>query len=111
MPEEHPIMTAKRPKRKERPGVDRAGRTPLHYAAVAGDVGLVTELLVASADANAVDDDGWTPLHFAAQKGVAEIVRLLLEAGAAVDPRDSQGNTPLGRAVFHSRGQGEIIEL
>jgi len=37
-------MSAKHPKRKERPGVDRAGRTPLHYAAADGDVARVREL-------------------------------------------------------------------
>src|SRR5262245_5185128 len=56
-------MTAKRPKRKERPGVDRAGRTPLHYAAVDGDVALVKQLLASGMNPSAPDDDGWTPLH------------------------------------------------
>ncbi len=104
-------MSVKHPKRNDRPGVDRAGRTPLHYAAADGNVALVNELLAAGMDGEVTDDDRWTPLHFAAQKGAAEVVRSLLEAGAAVDPRDAHGNTPLGKAVFHSRGNGDVIKL
>ena len=104
-------MAGKQPKRKERPGVDRAGRTPLHYAADDGDVARVKELLATGLDARAADDDGWTPLHFAAQKYAAEVVQLLLQAGAAVDPRNAQGNTPLFKAVFNSRGNGDVIKL
>ena len=104
-------MSGKIPKRKERPGVDQAGRTPLHYAAGDGDVARVMELLASEMDAGAADDNGWTPLHFAAQKNAEEVVRLLLKAGAAVDPRDAHGNTPLFRAVFNSCGRGEVIAL
>ena len=31
--------------------------------------------------------------------------------GQTVDPEDEHGNTPLCRAVFESRGRGEIIRL
>ncbi|MGI8981162.1 MAG: ankyrin repeat domain-containing protein [Pirellulaceae bacterium] len=104
-------MSGKVPKRKERPGVDRAGRTPLHYAAGDGDVARVMELLASGMDAGSADDDGWTPLHFAAQKNAEEVVQLLLRAGVAVDPRDGHGNTPLSRAVFNSCGNGDVIAL
>jgi ankyrin repeat protein len=83
----------------------------LHYAALNGDGASVKHLLSTGLDAKQADDDGWTPLHFAAQSNAAEVVKLLLKAGAAVDPRDSNGNTPLWRAVFESRGNGEVIEL
>jgi uncharacterized protein len=104
-------MSGKTPKRMKRPGVDAAGRTPLHYAASAGDIDQVRVLLASGIDASAHDDNGWTPLHFAAQNGSAPVVQELLKAGAAVDPRDSLGNTPLAKAVFNSRGNGEIILL
>jgi ankyrin repeat protein len=104
-------MTTKRTKRKERPGVDSFGRTPMHYAAADGNAALVKELLASDTDPNAADDAGWTPLHFAAQKNAPEVVTLLLQAGAGVDPQDSHGNTPLWRAVFHSQGNGAVIEL
>jgi ankyrin repeat protein len=104
-------MTAKHPKRRPRPGVDRAGRTPLHYAAADGATAETMRLLAAAADPNAQDDDGWTPLHFAAQSGSADIARALIARGAKVDPRDSHGNTPLFRAVFASSGEGTVIAL
>lgn len=104
-------MAKRTTKRKPRPGVDEHGRAPLHYAASDGDSSRVEDLLRATADPNARDDDGWTALHLAAQAKSASCVRALLAAGARVDLRDSHGNTPLWRAVFNSRGEGEIIEL
>jgi ankyrin repeat protein len=104
-------MNSKRPKRKDRPGVDRAGRTLLHYAAADGSAERVRELLAAGAAAGALDDDRWTPLHFAAQAQAADVVRLLLDAGADPDPVDVHGNTPLNVATFNSRGRGNVIAL
>jgi ankyrin repeat protein len=104
-------MTAKRPKRKERPGVDRAGRTPLHYAALDGSGAEVRRLLEEGADPSAPDDDGRTPLHFAAQGWHVETAEALLSAGAQVDPKDSRGNTPLGDATYQSQARGEMIAL
>ena len=88
-------MTAKHPKRKERPGVDRAGRTPLHYAAADADIQLVRQLLATGLISGVSDDDGWTPLHFAAQSNTVDVAMILLDAGAPVDPADSNGYTPL----------------
>jgi uncharacterized protein len=104
-------MAGKQPKRKDRPGVDRAGRTPLHYAALDGDSGLISQLLASGLIIDAPDDKGWTPLHFAAQSSAADATAILLKAGAAVDSRDAHGNTPLFTAVFNSRGNGEVIKL
>ena len=104
-------MSAKHPKRNERAEVDRAGRTPLHYAAADGDAGRVSHLLDSGSDPCISDDDGWTPLHFAAQSGSPPVISLLLDAGATVDSRDVHGNTPLLKAVFNSRGKGEAINL
>jgi uncharacterized protein len=104
-------MSGKRPKKKDRVGVDRLGRTPLHYAALDGDVGLIRQLLASGSNPDAADDNGWTPLHFAAQNNAAVAIAALLTAGAAVDARDAHGNTPLSTAVFNSRGSGEVIKL
>jgi ankyrin repeat protein len=104
-------MSGKQPKRKERPGVDRMGRTPLHYAALEKNCDLVRELLASGLAADAADDNGWTPLHFAAQSNSDGAAALLLNGGASVDPRDSNGNTPLATAVFNSRGNGALIAL
>jgi uncharacterized protein len=90
---------------------DRAGRTPLINAALGGKVELLHLLLSLGADCNASDKAGFTPLHFAAQDYLEEIANLLIDHGAVVDARDEHGNTPLGKAVFNSRGRGEIIKL
>jgi uncharacterized protein len=104
-------MSTRSPKRNSRPGVDRAGRTPLHYAALEGDGPRVRQLLETGMDAGVSDDTGWTPLHFAAQSNAADVVAILLRAGAIVDPQDAHGNTPLIKAVFSSRGFGDVIKL
>jgi uncharacterized protein len=89
-------------------GGDRAGRTPLHYAALAGDIDLV-RVLIRDHDVSARDRDGFTPLHFAAQGSHADVVVVLVAAGASVDAQDRWGDTPLSRAVFNSRGVGGTI--
>jgi ankyrin repeat protein len=104
-------MSGNQPKRKSRPGADRMGRTPLHYAALDGDEGLVRQLVASGMDVNAPDDSGRTPLHFAAQSNAVTVTAVLLKAGASVDARDSHGNTPLSAAVFNSRGNGEVIKI
>jgi uncharacterized protein len=104
-------MTGKAPKKHARPGVDGLGRTELHYAAVEKNVPLVHQLLAAGAEPDQADDNGWTALHFACQSGSESVVRTLLNADASVDPVDSYGNTPLWKAVFNSRGNGELIAL
>lgn len=104
-------MSSKQPKRKDRPGVDRYGRTPLHYAASDASVAKVRRLLAAGSDPGAADDEGWTPLHFAAQSDAVNVARLLLDAGAPVDARNMHGNTPLSTAVFSYEDDGTLIEL
>ena len=104
-------MSGKHPKRNDRPGVDRAGRTALHYAALECNSAAVARLLNEGVNPGATDDEGWTPLHFAAQSNAADAARLLIEKGTPTDPRDSHGNTPLFKAVFSSRGNGELIKL
>jgi ankyrin repeat protein len=91
--------------------VDAAGRTDLHYAALANDLPALEARLVAGDDPNAADGDGFTPLHFAAQERALEAARVLLEHGADVDPANTYGNTPLFAAVFNSRGDGSVIGL
>lgn len=105
------VMSGKQPKRKDRPGVDRYGRTELHCAANESNLAKAQELVKANADVNATDDNGWTPLHFAAQSYALAIAKLLLEAGAKIDATDSHGNTPLFKAVFNCRGHGDLIVL
>jgi ankyrin repeat protein len=90
---------------------DTDGRTALMHAVLDGQIDAVRFLLSRGASVDARDRNGYTPLHFAAQENELEIARLLLEAGASVDPQDVHGNTPLWRAVFSSRGRGDMIGL
>jgi ankyrin repeat protein len=91
--------------------IDKEGRTPLHYAALANDADAVSKLLTEGANPNVADRLGFTPLHFAAQEGALAAAGILLAAGAQVDSANSYGNTPLATAVFNSRGRGELIQL
>ncbi len=104
-------MTDKGPKHRDRPGVDRYGRTDLHIAARDGDVARLKALLAAGADPRAADNEGWTPLHVAAHSYGPSACEALLAAGAQVDAVDAYGNTPLWRATFESCGRGEIIHI
>lgn len=88
---------------------DDFGRSPLHYAALDGEVALVQTLLAAGSDINARDRDDMTALHFAAQDYRCEVVTILLAAGAAIDAVDRFGNTPLSTAVMHSAGRIEVV--
>jgi uncharacterized protein len=92
-------------------GQDRSGRTALHYAALASDVGEAEARLADGEDPAQADLQGFTPLHFAAQAGSAEVALLLLKHHAPVDQTNKFGNTPLFTAVFNSRGHGQLIEL
>jgi uncharacterized protein len=92
-------------------GVDKGGRTPLHYAALADDTAAIRSLLSEGADPDAADRQGFTALHFAVQQGAISAAGALLAAGAQVDAVNSYGNTPLFTAVFNSRGRGDLIKL
>ena len=72
---------------------DRAGPTPLHYAALGNDVRKADALLEGGADPNAADRQGFTPLHFAAQQWSVQAAEILLGRGAAVDAINRHDNT------------------
>jgi ankyrin repeat protein len=94
---------------------DSFGRNALHYVPVdlpeTKHIGKINTLISKGLDINERDKNGWTPLHFAAQEYAVHAVIELLRLGAKVDLKDSFGNTALFRAVFCSRGKGDIIKL
>ncbi len=53
------------------------GRTPLHYAAHAGNLEVVRWLINNGALHNIADEMGLTPMDYAAQRGHWDIVKLL----------------------------------
>ena len=86
----------------------RAGSTPLHYAAAgARDPVVVSLLLEAGADVNALDRDRYSPLHRAAERNEdPAVIAVLLDAGAEVNAWSSGfhidwgwDHTPLHMAV------------
>lgn len=70
------------------------GETPLHVAAIWGDVEIGKILLDAGADPNVHGEYGYTPLHEAVGQGKSEFVQLLLARGASVELRNDDGQTP-----------------
>jgi len=85
------------------------GTTPLHYAAHYADIRLITALLKARADPNAVNTFGAKPLAEAATTGNAEAIRLLLKAGAEVEAKNPEGQTAL--MVVARSGKVEAAKL
>ena len=82
---------------------DSLGRTPLHCAATAGKPDLLSLLIQAGVNVEAVDRyANATALHDAAsssERGVVDCVELLLAAGADMDARDTSGRRPFDIAL------------
>ena len=71
--------------------------TPLHVAALGGDMDEVKRLVEAGADVNAVSVYQATPLHWAVQGSSVkpDILSYLVEHGADVNAKNTWGVTPL----------------
>jgi ankyrin repeat protein len=69
------------------------GDTPLHVAAIWGDVCMGKLLLDAGADLMVTGEHGYTPLHEAVEQGNAGFARLLLNAGASSEVKNDDGYT------------------
>lgn len=82
---------------------------PLHDAAKAGDVALVTQLLEQGADIAEPDASGEPPLLIAALAGNKQVVALLLDKGADIEIRNRGGLTALHAAAYG--GNVEVVEL
>ena len=90
---------------------DDEGRTPLIHAAIDNRLEAAKLLLDSGAEPDTQDEAGNSALHYAAQEHHPAMASLLIGHRARVDAEDSHGNTPLWRAVFNSRGRGELIAL
>lgn len=66
---------------------DKDGRTPLHLAAISGQVGVAGILLSGGADAHAVDARNQTPIELASQSAQNHLVVLLRERGGDMTAR------------------------
>ena len=78
------------------------GWTPLHHAALWGQLEMCEFLLEQGADVNAPAYDGWTPVHMAAgcyEKMGFEVLKVFLAHGGDVKATTTDGWTPLHSAV------------
>ena len=97
---------------------DSVQKTPLHNAAIAGQLSCIVQLIghpeaykMAPADINAVNVDGWTPLHYAAAFGHSKCCGLLIAAGALLDACNRHGGTPLMFAQLEHSGNTALLDL
>ncbi|CAK4081814.1 unnamed protein product [Aphanomyces euteiches] len=81
--------------RQQDPPSDSEGRTSLIYAAYAGHVDIVKELLARGVSVDKAGEDGLTPLILASGLEHLEVVKVLLAHGATVDSGLADGKTPL----------------
>jgi ankyrin repeat protein len=79
--------------------VDNFGITPLHGAAMIGNVEVARVLIDKGADVNRKTLDGSTPLHIAAVTGKTGFVQFLLSRGADRNLRDERNLTPAEAAT------------
>lgn len=89
--------------------VDKAGKTPLHYAISNGQTRIALRLLRAGANVNKADEYGTTALIAASKKGNEKLVQAFLKVrGVKVNLRDENGESALSAAA--EAGAGEIVE-
>ena len=82
-------------------------RSPLHQAALLGDIEGVKALLIGGADVNAQDSDGYTAIHMAASAGDVKMAKFLLSEGVDV-------SVPPASTALHIAAYGEnkaIVKL
>lgn len=92
--------------------VNRAGWTPLHYAAAAGAEDIARLLIARKAHLDALsprESGAYTPLMMAAREAQPGMVRLLLEQGANPGLKNTEGLT--AAQVAERAGQADIAAM
>jgi ankyrin repeat protein len=85
------------------------GNTPLHIAAIRGDLSAAQILIDAGADINARGEMGFTPLHEAVDHEHSPVVALLLDLGANRTLKNEDGETAADIAL--TSGNQQIYSL
>nr|XP_057906150.1 caskin-1 isoform X6 [Doryrhamphus excisus] len=88
---------------------DTDGFSPLHHAALNGNMELITLLLESQAAVDIRDQKGMRPLHYAAWQGKAEPMKMLLKSGSSVNGQSDEGQIPLHLAAQH--GHYDVSEM
>ncbi|POR36793.1 Pfs, ankyrin repeats & 6-phosphofructo-2-kinase [Tolypocladium paradoxum] len=90
--------------------IDKAGRTPLHWAAQSGQSTTCSMLLDSqSVDHSAEDHDRQTPFWYALSNGQLQIMDQLLDVGVDIDGRNKHGQTPLFWMAKEGKAADTII--
>jgi ankyrin repeat protein len=82
---------------------DKIGNSPMHLAAMEGDILKITELKEAGTDISVLSSFKKSPMHSAAWNGHAPVIDFLTEAGASVSTQDMLGYSPLHWAALRTR--------
>ncbi|VAI12909.1 hypothetical protein VPH35_081319 [Triticum aestivum] len=83
---------------------DEAGRTPLHFAAIGGNIVLMDSLVnTHHVDVNATDNSGLIPLHLAVFYDNTDALLELMRLGATIE-----GNTCFGKAIHGAAFLGSL---
>uniref|UniRef100_A0A1A7W8I9 CASK interacting protein 1 n=1 Tax=Iconisemion striatum TaxID=60296 RepID=A0A1A7W8I9_9TELE len=88
---------------------DTDGFSPLHHAALNGNVELISLLLESQAAVDIRDQKGMRPLHYAAWQGKAEPMKMLLKSGSSVNGQSDEGQIPLHLSAQH--GHYDVSEM
>ncbi|XP_051904095.1 caskin-1 isoform X6 [Hippocampus zosterae] len=88
---------------------DTDGFSPLHHAALSGNMELITLLLESQAAVDIRDQKGMRPLHYAAWQGKAEPMKMLLKSGSSVNVQSDEGQIPLHLSAQH--GHYDVSEM
>jgi len=88
---------------------DENDYTPLIWAAISNDSGIVKILLDKAGNLNVQDKYGSTPLSIGVRNNNSEIVQLLLAKGANLNIEDQYGQVPLNWAVIERNT--EIVQM
>lgn len=88
---------------------DDRGMTPLHIAALLGDVEICKILIAHNADVNATEANGFSPLAMAAAADHADVVLSLLSNGADIDAQGDNGFTALHMVAGGDASMAELL--
>uniref|UniRef100_A0A3Q4H2S0 Uncharacterized protein n=1 Tax=Neolamprologus brichardi TaxID=32507 RepID=A0A3Q4H2S0_NEOBR len=83
--------------------------SPLHHAALNGNLELISLLLESQAAVDIRDQKGMRPLHYAAWQGKAEPMKMLLKSGSSVNGQSDEGQIPLHLSAQH--GHYDVSEM
>jgi hypothetical protein len=83
--------------------VNKDGWSPIHYAAIRGDLEIMNSLINAGANIDALSPNESTPLMYAARYGHIRVVKLLLDKGADLSAVNNQDLTPIDFAKMYNQ--------